>query len=144
MQYQPWNIINDLNSFIENATPRYLSGDDTKVATSHWLPAVDIKEEPNQYLIYADLPGVDPQQIEISMENKVLEIKGSRSDVAKVEKKDYYRMERLKGDFYRRFTLPDNADGDNIKAVSRNGVLTVSIPKKKVAVSKKIEVEASE
>lgn len=144
MKYEPWNIINELNSLIEHSVPRHLLGDESKVETSRWLPAVDIKEEPNQYLIYADLPGVDPQKIEISMGNNVLVIKGDRLDLAKTDKKDYYRIERFKGDFYRQFTLPNNADGENIKAVSKNGVLTVTIPKQKVAVAKKIEVAASD
>lgn len=138
LKYEPINILNELNSFLENSFHRR---DDSAVETSRWLPSVDIKNGDNQYHVFADLPGVDAKDIEISMENNVLTLKGTRSEVNKEERKNYYRSERIQGEFYRRFTLPDDADGEAIKAVTKNGVLEITIPKKKVATSRRIEVE---
>ena len=143
-QIEPWNIINELNSLIDNSVQRSLRRDDSQVETSHWRPSVDIKEEADHYLISADVPGVDPNQINISMENNNLIIKGSREETKQEERNSYYRIERIKGNFYRRFTLPDNGDSENIKARSKNGVLEITIPKKQKALSKKITVEENQ
>jgi HSP20 family protein len=70
--------------------------DSSMVETSHWAPAVDIKEESNRFVIYADIPGVDPNDIEISMENGILTIKGERASTKKEESEGYTRVERSK------------------------------------------------
>lgn len=114
--------------------------DNGNVVTSDWAPAVDIKEEDNQYLIVADIPGVDPNEIDIHMEDGVLTIKGERDSEKKDEKENYKRIERVHGVFYRRFTMPDNADAEKIAAKSNHGVLEVSIPKKEAAQPRKISV----
>jgi len=119
--------------------PHY-SEDSSLVETSHWAPCVDIKEEPDRFLLYADIPGVNPKDIEIAMENGVLTIKGERSSSKKEEKEGYTRVERSKGTFYRRFALPDTADPDRVTAEGKHGVLKISIPKRDKAKSKKITV----
>lgn len=115
--------------------------DSSMVETSHWAPAVDIKEESNRFVIYADIPGVDPNDIEISMENGILTIKGERASTKKEESEGYTRVERSKGSFYRRFALPDTADADKITAEGRHGVLRIIIPKRAKGAAKKIKVE---
>jgi HSP20 family protein len=77
------------------------------VETSHWAPAVDIKEESTRFVLFADIPGVDPKNIEISMENGILTIKGERETMRTEDGEGYTRIERSKGSFYRRFALPD-------------------------------------
>lgn len=104
--------------------------DSSFVETSSWNPYVDIWEEPNRFLIKADIPGVDPKDIEINMEDSILIIKGERNTFNKGEKEGYTRLERLQGQFYRRFILPDTADASQIKARSKNGVIEIEIPKK--------------
>ncbi len=120
--------------------PSY-SDDNSLVETSHWAPCVDIKEEPDRFLLYADIPGVDPKDIEIAMENGVLTIKGERSSSKKEEKEGYTRIERSKGSFYRRFALPDTADPDKVTAEGKHGVLKISIPKREKAKPKRITVD---
>jgi HSP20 family protein len=107
------------------------------------VPAVDIHEEPERYVISADVPGVDPNAIEVSMENGVLTISGARrSERSEERASGARRVERLYGNFYRRFALPDTADADNVEARSVNGVLEVTIPKKAQPQPKKITVSA--
>lgn len=140
----PLQIINDINSLFESSLPRSRVSDDTKVESSSWMPAVDIKEEADRFLLAMDVPAVNPQDVEISMENNVLTIKGSRTELQTEEKGNYHRVERLKGSFYRRFNLPDTADAEAITANAKLGVLTISIGKKKAQQVRKIKIETSE
>lgn len=115
--------------------------DSSMVETSHWAPAVDIKEEPTRFVLFADIPGVDPKDIEISMENGILTIKGERNATHTEESEGYTRIERSKGSFYRRFALPDTANADKISAEGKHGVLRIIIPKREKTAAKKIKVE---
>lgn len=112
----------------------------SNVATSDWAPLVDIKETPDQFVINADVPGVDPKAVDVTMEDGVLTIRGSRDFENVDEQKDYKRIERSYGTFYRRFTLPDSANADKISAKSKNGVLEVVIPKLEKVQPKRISV----
>ena len=105
-----------------------------------WCPAVDVKEEVDQYLIAVDLPGVAPKDIDISVEQNVLTIKGDRRDEREVDKEGYHRMERLHGQFYRRLGLSNSADAEHVKAVDHNGVLEITVPKLPEAKAHKIKV----
>lgn len=109
----------------------------TAESTPRWVPSVDIKEDENAYLVVADVPGVEPKDIDISLEDGVLTVKGER----KLESEGYTRTERSHGSFTRRFTLPDTADADNISAKTEHGVLKLQIPKKEKVLPKKISVE---
>ena len=93
-----------------------------------WAPAMDVKEENDGYVITADVPGVDPKDIEITMEAGVLSIKGKRVAGSEQEASAYTRIERAYGEFERRFSLPKGADADGIAATSSHGVLSVIIP----------------
>lgn len=110
-------------------------------AVSDWVPSVDIKEDKDAYEVSADVPGVDPKDIDVSLEEGVLTVKGERKAENKDEGKGYTRTERVYGNFSRRFTLPDTVDADNISAKTEHGVLTLRIPKKEKALPKKIAVE---
>jgi len=137
----PWNLLNNLQRGLYSPEYNRLSDDDASVATANWAPSVDIREDDKAFTLLADIPGVDPKDIEISMEKGVLTIKGERQSESVEEKENYRRVERLSGQFYRRFTLPDSADADNIEAKSEHGVITITIPKQEVAVSRRIEVK---
>ncbi|MFT5448484.1 MAG: HSP20 family protein [Gammaproteobacteria bacterium] len=113
----------------------------TQPARSGWAPAVDVKEENERYVITADVPGVDPKDIEITMEGGVLAIKGSRRAESEKDADAYTRTERAHGEFERRFSLPKGADADGIVASSSHGVLSVSIPKKPEPQPRRIEVQ---
>ncbi|VVC76393.1 Spore protein SP21 [Aquicella siphonis] len=141
IRYEPWNLINELNQALAaGGLQRILPRDDSKVESARWIPAVDIREEPGEFVLLIDVPGVEPEDIEVFMENNVLTIKGTRHDISKEEKRNYFRMERVKGEFYRRFTLPDTADAEQVSAKTRQGVLIVSIGKKKISQARKIEI----
>jgi HSP20 family protein len=137
----PWQLLNDLNSVLDiGLRPR----DDSNVESSRWIPAVDIKEEADKFILAIDIPGVNPNDVEISMENNVLTLKGSREETINENKQGYHRIERIKGSFYRRFTLPDTADAEQVTAKSRHGVLEVIIGKRKAMQVRKIAVETHE
>jgi HSP20 family protein len=141
--YEPWNVINKFHRDLEQLLGRTREpmNSDSAIATSAWIPAVDIREEANEFIIEADIPGVDPKDIEIAMANGVLTIKGERHLETKEEKENYKRVERLHGSFYRRFSLPDTADAEKVSASGKNGVLQITIPKRELAQPRKIKVQ---
>jgi HSP20 family protein len=133
---------NDVNRVLAPWRQTEEGGEDrTRIATSAWAPAVDIKEETDRFVLYADIPGVDPKDIEITMERGVLTIKGERRHEDVTERSGYKRVERSYGTFYRRFSLPDTADADAITAKGKNGVLEIVLPKKEQAQPRRIAVK---
>lgn len=114
--------------------------DDSSVVTSQWVPRVDVKEEGDRFVLYADLPGIDPDDIEVSMEKGLLTIKGERRSESSEETERYSRVERRYGSFHRRFALPDSADPEGIQAHGRNGVLEITIPKRPETAPRRIQV----
>jgi HSP20 family protein len=139
----PWSIIDYMQQEFDklnNNSALARTDDNGNVVTSDWAPAVDIKEENNQYLIVADIPGVKPDDIDVHMEKGILTIKGERDTEKKDEKENYKRIERTHGVFYRRFTMPDNADAEKISAKSEHGVLHIVIPKREADQPRKISV----
>jgi len=140
-RYEPWSLLNQLHRELDRA--REGGNGEGSAATAEWAPAVDIKEEPDKFVLQADLPGVKPEEIDISMENGVLTIKGEKKTEAKTEKEGYKRIERTYGSFYRRFSLPDTANADAISAKSNHGVLEIVIPKREAVQPKKINVTAT-
>jgi len=107
---------------------------------SAWVPAVDIREDASQFVLLADLPGVDPGSIELQMDKGVLTLSGQRAVAALAEGEQLTRSERGQGAFSRRFALPDSADAEGIVANSHNGVLEVRIPKRSEAAPRRIQV----
>jgi len=116
------------------------SADESSVVTSQWIPRVDIKEETNRFVLYADIPGVDPQDIEVQMDKGMLTIKGERRGEATLENESFSRIERYHGSFHRRFALPDSADPEGISASGHNGVLQITIPKRPETTPRRIQV----
>lgn len=144
VNYEPWSLLDRFQQQLNQrgyADRAVAENDYSNIVTSHWSPAVDIKEEAERFLIIADLPGVDPKDIEITMDNGVLTIKGERLSEAREEKEGYKRVERVSGSFYRRFSLPDTADADRIEAKGKDGVLEVILPKHEKVQPRKIEVK---
>ncbi len=137
-RYEPWGLLNQLQKELERGTA------EGSTATAEWAPAVDIKEEADKFVLHADIPGVKPEEIDISMEGGVLTIKGEKKTEATTEKDNYKRVERTYGSFYRRFSLPDTANPEAIAAVSKNGVLVITIPKQQAVQPKKINVSSGD
>lgn len=143
--YEPWKLLQSVREELNRAFGGALSGfdDETRVATSLWSPAVDIREEPERYVLFADVPGVDPQDIKVTMDNGVLTIQGERKLPSGEAREQYRRTERLYGTFIRRFALPDGVDAERVEATCRNGVLTVIVPRAEQARPRQIEVKAA-
>jgi|SRR4249919_168717 len=110
-------------------------------AGHRWQPRVDVREEAERFVILADLPGVDPANIDISMDKGVLSIKGERSADAHGEGDRVSRREREHGEFLRQFALPESADPESIVATNKHGVLEVVIPKRPQSTPRRIQVQ---
>jgi HSP20 family protein len=133
---EPWHLLNRFNRDMDG----FLGVPSTDVA---FIPAVDVQEEKDRFVVKADLPGVLPADIEVTAEKGILTLRGER----KAEKRDategYERLERVTGSFTRRFALPENVQAEAIKAKFTHGVLEVSIPKQAVTAAKRVVVEAA-
>ena len=139
--YNPWSIFDQLQHEMNRAQSHpQKTQDNGDVVSSDWAPAVDIKEDDDKYILIADIPGVEPKDIDIHMENGILSIKGERNSELKTEHDGFKRIERKHGVFYRRFTMPEGVNADKIEAKSDKGVLTLSIPKQEAIKPRKITV----
>lgn len=114
--------------------------DGSSVVTSQWTPRVDIREDADRFVLFADLPGVDPQAVEILMDKGILTVRGERTIDASTTNSRYSRLERRHGNFHRRFALPDSADPERITAHGANGVLEIAIPKRPETTPRRIRV----
>lgn len=134
-----WGVPGEMQAF-RQAFERLLGAeenDQSNVVTSAWAPLVDIREEDKRFVIFADIPGVDPAGIEVSMDKGILTIKGERA----AEEGRFSRQERRYGSFHRRFSLPDSADADGIAASGKFGVLEISIPKRAETTPRRINIQ---
>jgi HSP20 family protein len=142
-RYSPWTQPNRFQDELKQVFDRFFGDDETdqsNVVTSQWTPRVDIKEEDKRFVILADIPGVDPKDIDVSMDKGILTIRGERKSESKEQNGKLTRVERSYGAFYRRFALPDSADAEGISATGKHGVLEISIPKKPETTPRRISV----
>ena len=141
VRYNPWGV-SDLQNEINRLFTTW-GDNESSSATAHWVPSVDIHEFSDRFQLSVDLPGVEPTDVEITLDNGVLTISGERKfDHAEGEQVVNRRSERGEGRFYRRFALPETVDADNVEAKGSNGVLAISIPKQAKAQKRRIEVAA--
>jgi len=134
----------DMGEFFNDFFNLQKQDDSSYIETSTWSPLVDIKEEKDCFLVIADVPGVKKENIDISLENHVLTLKGERQFEKTEQHQGYTRRERTQGQFYRRFSLPQTADDAKITARYAHGVLEIRIPKRETAAEKKIEISIDE
>lgn len=109
-----------------------------------WRPAVDVYEDPEKIVVEAELPGINPENVDVSVDKDKLIIKGSVVSEKRAEKKNFLRAERTKGSFMRSFMLPSSVEFDKILASYNKGVLTISIPKRPENVPRKVDVKVLE
>ena len=143
VRYHPWPRRAARQEEIRNLFDRFFDNGAANTpaeAVAQWVPRVDVREEAERFVIVADLPGIEPDQIEVQMDKGVLSIKGQRSSESANETDRYSRIERRQGAFHRSFALPDTADAEGISASGRNGVLEISIPKKAESTPRRIQV----
>src|SRR6202790_2172705 len=117
------------------------SGEESNLTA--WAPAVDIYETEHELVVKADLPDIDPKDLDIRVENNILTIRGERKFEKKVNEDNYLRVERAYGTFSRSFALANSVNPDGIKADYQNGVLTLVIPKREEAKPKQIKVNVN-
>lgn len=109
----------------------------------NWTPAVDIFENDNNIVLKAELPGVDPKDVEVRVEDSTLYLKGERKFEKEVKEDNYHRIERSYGSFARSFALPGTIDSDKVQAEYKDGLLTLTIPKREEAKPKTIKINVS-
>jgi HSP20 family protein len=119
---------------------RGASSDEDWALGGSWAPAVDIYEQGGAIVLQAELPGVDPKDVDIRVENSTLTLRGQRQLDKEVKREDYHRVERAYGTFSRVFTLPTVVDTQNIKADFKDGLLRLTLPKREEAKPKQISI----
>lgn len=144
-RYEPWNVVSQLQNEI-NRVFGNLNESQGASATSQWSPAVDVREYADRFQLLLDVPGVEPKNVEITLDNGILTVSGSRADEKGAgsngaDQPQQQRIERPLGRFHRRFILPDTADAENVNASGRNGVLEIVIPKQPKAKPRRISVK---
>lgn len=139
MKWDPWREMEGMFDRYTKAVgwPR---GDQETLASSDWTPRVDIAETETDFVIRADIPGVDRENVKVSVENGVLTLQGERTTEKEEKDKKFHRVERFTGTFVRRFTVPENVDPDAITAVFKDGTLTLTLPKVEKAKPKAIDI----
>jgi HSP20 family protein len=142
IRYEPWHVVDRLHRQIDQIFgDSFAAPAATGESSVAWIPTVDIHEEPDKFVVRADLPGVEPKDISITAENRVLTLRGERRFERSATQKGFERLERVEGSFLRRFTLPNNVQDDQIKARHVNGVLEVTIPKVPAPEPRRVSVE---
>jgi HSP20 family protein len=140
LRYEPWALVSRFHQQLDKALNQDADSFESNVS---WIPQVDVREEAERFVVTADLPGVEGKDIEVTAEKGVLTVRGERRSEKKTENDGYTRIERASGTFLRRFTLPETADAEAIKATHVNGVLELSIPKRPQAQPRRISVQAA-
>lgn len=144
IRYEPWNLMSRLHREIDSAfgdtfaTPAA----DSQRAVS-WAPSVDVREDADRFTVHADLPGVEPKDVQVTADNGTLTIRGERHFEKQDGRKGFERLERVEGSFLRRFTLPDNVKSADIKARHSNGVLEIVIPKQAAPEPRRINIDVN-
>jgi HSP20 family protein len=142
MPIDPWRLIQQWQSELDRLSRHAFHADAATVAGGQWIPSVDIREEPDRFVLYADIPGVEPADIEVTMQDGVLCISGERRIEEPAAGARSRRMERPRGVFHRRFSLPGTADAAGVSASGRMGVLEVVIPKGRKQPARKVQVRS--
>lgn len=141
-RFEPWSMLNLMHRDLDRAAGRHYT-DELGNSVADWVPAVDIVEEKDRFTLKADLPGVNSDDIDVSMEDGVLSLSGERKPESNGDIDGFKRVERASGKFFRRFSLPDTANAEKISARSANGILEISIPKAPQIQARRITVEAA-
>ena len=141
MKLVRWDHIRDLMNLQQQMNLQQPSTAEDSYGT--WAPVVDIFENGDDLVICAEVAGLEPEDVDISIENNTLVLRGERKRKTEIDQKDAYRLERTFGAFTRSFTLPKTVDFARISASCKNGVLELTLPKVEQAKPRKIEIKAA-
>jgi HSP20 family protein len=133
-----YTIRDKMNRLFEDAVAS--RGEDKDIVSSAWSPAVDIYENENEIVLSAEVPGIDEKDVEISLEDNTLTLKGERKFEKETKEENYHRIERSYGSFFRSFTLPTTVNQEGVHAEHENGVLRVHLPKKPELQPRKVTI----
>ncbi len=139
-QFQPFRNASTFQDHINRLFNEAFDRSSDEANLTPWAPAVDIYETEQALVVKADLPDIKPEELDIRVENNILTIRGERKFEKKVDENNYLRVERSYGSFSRSFSLANTVNTEAIKADYKNGVLTLSIPKREEAKPKQIKV----
>lgn len=114
-----------------------------ELSTRTWAPPVDIFENENNIVLKAELPGVDPKDVDVKVEDNTLYLKGERKFEKEVNNENYHRVERSYGSFARSFSLPNSINAEKVKAEYKDGLLTLTLPKREEAKPRSIKIDVS-
>jgi HSP20 family protein len=116
---------------------------ESELSTRTWAPPVDIYETENDIVLKAELPGVDPKDVEVKVEDNTLYLKGERKFEKEVANENYHRVERSYGSFARSFSLPNSINTEKVKAEFKDGLLTLTLPKREEAKPRTVKIDVS-
>ncbi len=147
VRFGPTRLVSQLQDEIDRVFTALSGAEGGSAAAATWIPPVDIREYADRFELSVDLPGVDPEKVDITLEDGVLSLSGERSPEARGSAgaesgETRLRAERGHGRFARRFVLPETVDAERVQASGRNGVLEISIPKQAKAQPRRIKVAA--
>jgi HSP20 family protein len=128
----------EMNKMFDNF---FRGGDEPGLLNGNWMPAVDVAEGDNDYVVKIELPGVNKDDVKITLESNILTIRGEKKAEKETKEKNYHRIERSYGSFQRSFTLPTSVKNDKIDAEYKDGILSITLPKAEEAKPKQIEVK---
>jgi HSP20 family protein len=141
--YDPFREMRSLQDEVNRVFSSSFNRGGNDLTQGAWSPSVDIFENKDQVVLEAELPGMKPEDVNISVENNVLTIHGERKFEKKDEDDNFHRMERSYGAFTRSFTLPPTVSGESAEATFENGVLRLTLAKREEAKPRRIEIKAS-
>ncbi len=131
----------DFDRFFRGAfNPAWGEGE---ASTRTWAPPVDIFEDENNIVLKAELPGLDPKDVEVRVEDNTLYLKGERKFEREVKQENYHRVERSYGTFARSFSLPNSINSEKVEAHYKDGILTLSLPKREEAKPRTVQIHVS-
>jgi len=136
------SLQNEMNRMLD----RFFKGGDLSdfgMETGAWIPPIDLAESDEKFMVKAEIPGIDPKEIDISVKDNTLLIKGEKKEEKEEKGKNYYRMERRYGGFSRSIDLPSSVDTNKVTAECKNGVLEITLQKKEEVKPKQINVKVS-
>lgn len=142
-RFEPFRGATSLPEHLNRLFNEAFAGSSDEGGLTSWAPAVDIYETEHELVVKADLPDSKPEELDIRVENNILTIRGERKFEKKVDERNYLRMERTYGSFSRSFSLANTVNSEAIKAEYKDGVLTLTIPKREEAKTKQIKVNVA-
>jgi HSP20 family protein len=140
--WRPFGALDELQRIFEDFLPFWSASRRFPFNDGEWVPAIDMYEKDNQYIVKTELPGMKEEDVDVSVVGDSLAIKGEKKAESEIKEEDYYRSERSYGSFFRSISLPSDADPDKIEANYEDGVLEIAIPKTEAVKPKKVHVSA--